>query len=71
MKTDRYMIWSHEHGAWWMPNSSGYTSDAAQAGRYSYDEAAEIVMDVVPPGIEVAVDERFHQHGVYGQVSRA
>lgn len=65
MKTDRYLIWSHEHNAWWGPNQSGYTTDVEQAGRYSFDEAAEITMDVLPPGVEVAVGERHRGFGIY------
>lgn len=39
----RYLIWSFEHQAWWRPNSNGYTTDLAQAGRYSQEEAGRIV----------------------------
>lgn len=38
-----WLIWSIEHGKWWAPNQNGYTKDRAHAGRYTYDEALEIV----------------------------
>lgn len=40
---DTYFIWSHEHGQWWRANHSGYTWDILDAGRYSYDQAKEII----------------------------
>jgi hypothetical protein len=39
----RLLIWSEEHGAWWKPGRIGYTRSIREAGRYSFDEAAEIV----------------------------
>lgn len=39
----KYLIWSNQHGAWWGPNSLGYANDSDLAGRYSRDEAADIV----------------------------
>ena len=39
---DAYLIWSHEHSAWWMPNSAGYCRDIQNAGRYSRSEAITI-----------------------------
>jgi hypothetical protein len=36
---DLYLIWSHEHGAWWGPGGSGYVRSIAQAGRYPAEEA--------------------------------
>lgn len=39
----KYYIWSIEHGAWWMPDSKGYTKSQITAGRYSFDAAVEIV----------------------------
>lgn len=65
-----YVIWSHQHEAWWGPDRAGYTTDLAEAGRYTLEEAGEIVVPVIPSGIEVAVDERVAEsHGlktVYG-----
>jgi hypothetical protein len=37
-----WLIWSREHGAWWCPESSGYTRNLDQAGRYSLEQATEI-----------------------------
>lgn len=37
------LIWSMEHGAWWRPDSRGYTICRAEAGVYSRREATEIV----------------------------
>ena len=56
-----YLIWSHEHNAWWKSNQLGYTSDLRLAGHYDYDEAAEIVLPHIPPGEEVAVLETYAQ----------
>lgn len=38
-----FMVWSIEHDAWWAPNHSGYVQDPKEAGRYSFDEAIDIV----------------------------
>lgn len=40
---DQYVIWSEEHGAWWLPDKMGYTRHVAQAGRYSQEEAETII----------------------------
>lgn len=40
---ERWLIWSIEHDAWWMPNSRGYTKSRKGAGRYTFEEAIEIV----------------------------
>lgn len=40
--TTQYLIWSHEHGCWWRPNSAGYTKDPRAAGIYSREEALSI-----------------------------
>ena len=39
---DAYLVWSNVHAAWWRPNSAGYTTSLAQAGRYSRNEAINI-----------------------------
>ena len=39
---DAYLVWSHEHGAWWGPKNCGYFIETARAGRYSREEALEI-----------------------------
>jgi hypothetical protein len=38
-----YVIWSHEHRAWWRPNAMGYTANIQHAGIYNQDAALEIV----------------------------
>lgn len=38
-----YVIWSHEHMAWWRPNSQGYTRNIRYAGQYSREAAVAIV----------------------------
>ena len=52
-----YVIWSHKHDSWWRPDRCGYTRALSEAGRYSAIEAGEIVVPVIPCGIEVAVPE--------------
>ena len=42
-----YLIWSYEHNSWWASGRSGYTCDLGQAGRYSAEEAGNIVTDSV------------------------
>lgn len=39
---DDYVIWSNERKLWWGPNSAGYRSSLALAGRYSRAEALEL-----------------------------
>lgn len=48
-----FLIWSIEHGSWWRSNHEGYTSDVKEAGKYSFDEAIDIVNNphTVKPGI--------------------
>ena len=43
----RYVIWSFDHQAWWRPNRQGYTTKLAEAGRYSAEEAGQIVTDSI------------------------
>ena len=40
----KWLIWSIEHGAWWGPNQTGYYKLKDNAGRYSKEDAVEIVM---------------------------
>ena len=39
----KYLIWCYERGMWWKPNSNGYTTNLHEAGRYSEEEATQIV----------------------------
>ena len=34
MGLQEYLIWSHEHTAWWAPNAQGYVKEVKDAGRY-------------------------------------
>ena len=34
-----WVIWSEEHGGWWLPGSTGYTRSLQDAGRYSEGQA--------------------------------
>ncbi len=43
MSDQIWLIWSIEHNAWWGPDWKGYVVKRKEAGRYSYDEALEIV----------------------------
>jgi len=43
MTDTKWIIWSFEHKAWWMPLSRGYTEKVENAGKYSYEEAVKIV----------------------------
>jgi len=42
---DDVVIWSVEHEGWWRPNRLGYTDTLADAGRYTREDADEIVED--------------------------
>jgi len=44
MKTG-WLIWSHEHDAWWRAARWGYTRNWHEAGRYDILEAVEICLD--------------------------
>jgi hypothetical protein len=42
-----WLIYSHEHDAWWAKHASGYTDSVAEAGRYMQRSAAEICKNAV------------------------
>ena len=68
MSQERYVIWSEEHGAWWSPGRSGYTRSLSNAGRYSKEEAQEIVTranEYLAPGRwnEVAIPDPLSKTG--------
>lgn len=48
MSEDIYLIWSHEHGAWWGPGGCGYTKSLTEAGRYDQKSALAICIKAVP-----------------------
>lgn len=41
MISERWVVWSEQHGAWWAP--VGYTRSLRKAGRYGREEAMDIV----------------------------
>lgn len=43
----RYLIWSHEHGAWWGPGPP-LTQSVSAAGRYSRAAAMRICGGALP-----------------------
>ena len=45
---DLYLIWSHEHGAWWGPDERGYVQSMSAAGRYSHAHAMAICIRSIP-----------------------
>ena len=53
--TDLFVIWSWKHRAWWAPDREGYTQHIGEAGRYSFEEASDIVIRHLPAGEEVAI----------------
>jgi hypothetical protein len=66
LKRAEYLIWSHQHGKWWGPAWRGYTSSHRDAGRYSKEEAQEIIAksrygwrpeQPVPPEVAIEVPE--------------
>lgn len=57
-----FLVWSWEHEAWWGPARCGYVREIGRAGRYSWDEAADITVGHIPPGEEVAVHEHWASH---------
>jgi hypothetical protein len=45
---DVYLIWSHEHGAWWRDGGHGYTRSLAEAGRTDRAHALHICANAIP-----------------------
>jgi len=41
--SDKYLIFSIEHNAWWCSNHQGYTDDIKLAGWYTEKDAKEIL----------------------------
>lgn len=60
----KYLIWSFFHGQWWGWNRSGYASEVKFAGRYTAEEAIDILCNDVtrrnmPVRAEEARDDRW------------
>ena len=47
--TEFWLIWSNEHKAWWGRDKRGYVQSVAHAGRYSYEDACQIVENAAVP----------------------
>lgn len=45
----KYLIWSTEHRGWWKPNRHGYTTRTDLAGRFSSEEARNIIANANRP----------------------
>lgn len=45
-----WLVWSNQRGMWWRANRSGYTQFIEEAGRYSREEAAQIVSQATLDG---------------------
>ena len=60
-----YLIYSYEHRAWWLPTRRGYTGYLADAGRFTPEEAYDIVKNANIVRIEeLAIPESWAlQHG--------
>lgn len=46
-----YLLWSNKHSMWWRPDSQGYTEVEVEAGRYSLEEAVDLVVRSADCGI--------------------
>jgi hypothetical protein len=74
---DFYLVWSHEHGAWWRFGGSGYTHRISEAGRHTRNEALRICTMAMPGATEalnelpVKLEDVQHMmeryRGVYGE----
>jgi len=42
--SDLYLVWSHEHSAWWRRGGAGYTKRVSEAGRYSRNDAMQVCL---------------------------
>lgn len=63
-----FLVWSNEHGGWWIEGGLGYTLDISRAGRFTQAEATSIadnasvngekpLMDGVMPEVVVLAPE--------------
>lgn len=58
-----YVIWSFEHEAWRGPDHRGYVLDLKDAGRYSAQDAGEIVTSSVMLDEVAIVAQLAEMHG--------
>lgn len=56
---DEWVIWSEQHGGWWLPGSMGYAPSLRAAGRYS-ESQAKLIEDTA---------NRFLPEGVIAEVA--
>jgi len=47
MNDRQCLIWSFEYGQWWRDNCDGYTSDIAEAGRYTLQRAVQLCQNAL------------------------
>jgi len=47
----QYVLYSHGHRMWWGPDRSGYVSSVDEAGRYTQDQAVQIVVQSALHGL--------------------
>ena len=45
---DAYLVWSHEHAAWWAPALGGYTKSLTAARVFSRHEALLVCTEAMP-----------------------
>jgi len=50
-----YLVWSFEHNAWWKTGRRGYTTNIADAGKYSIEEAEKICSQANITGINESI----------------
>jgi hypothetical protein len=73
-----WLVWSHEHGAWWKPAKWSYTDDPQKAGRYSVQDAQEICAKAayrwrggLPPEVMVPASAPDYQAAIQKATDRA
>ncbi len=68
-EAETYLVWSHEHAAWWSPGGFGYTQRLSQAARMSRADALMICARAIPgtagrtgalPELPVRLDDLMH-----------
>lgn len=48
MSEDIYLVWSHEHSAWWAPSGLSYVRQLSQAARFTHARAMQICINAMP-----------------------